>query len=352
MITERQGLQEWAVRARAQKPERTALDLEADSLHRYRERLCLIQYADESGTEIIDPLASDDMQPFIDWLVGARVWMHGADYDISLLRRTFGKLPAMVLDTQVAARLLGYEQFGLAALIGHFFGIQLSKGNQKADWGKRPIPEAMQVYALGDVKYMLKLADCLVSELRTLDRYNWFAESCEYYIEQARQRENTHTAEPWRIRGSGTLTRRGLAALRALWYWRDNEAREADKPAFMVCSNEELLRRSVVLQGFGEPPPPRGNRKRITRYKAAVRHFRLLDEYEYPLKRIPGVRKQVDAGYEHRLEHWLNKRDSIALQLGIDACLIASRAQAESIAGDEAAGLGALMHWQRELLLS
>ncbi len=352
MITDRQGLQKWADRARAQKPERTALDLEADSLHRYGELLCLIQYADESGVEIIDPLTVDDLRPFRDWLVGARVWMHGADYDIYLLLRTFGTLPAMILDTQIAARLLGFAQFGLAALVERFYGIKLNKSNQKANWGLRPIPQSMQAYAQGDVKYMLDMADRLSEQLKVLGRYDWFLESCEYNTEQVRRRMNSDHTEPWRIRGSGSLGRRGLAALRELWHWRDSEAREADKPAFMVCSNEELLRRSAVLQDFGVLPPPRGSRRRISRYRAAERRFRLLDEYEYPLRRHRAEQKHLGVKYEQSLEHWLGRRDALAARLGIDAGLIATRAQAELIAEDEASGLAALMRWQRELLLS
>ena len=107
MITDGEALKVWAVRANAQPPGRVVLDLEADSLHCYRERLCLIQYADEQGDEIIDPLLIEEMTPFRDWLTGAQVWMHGADYDMSLLLKTFGTLPNLILDTEVAARLLG-----------------------------------------------------------------------------------------------------------------------------------------------------------------------------------------------------------------------------------------------------
>ena len=87
MNTTYQQLAEWHTRASAQPEGRVVMDLEADSLHRYRERLCLIQYADAHGVEIIDPLVIDDMGPFVQWLQGTQVWMHGADYDMQLLQR-------------------------------------------------------------------------------------------------------------------------------------------------------------------------------------------------------------------------------------------------------------------------
>lgn len=121
---------------------RVVLDLEADSLHRYQEKICLIQYADETGSCLIDPLSIEDMGPFYNWLKETEVWMHGADYDMSLFQNAWETLPAMIWDTQTAARLLGFRQFGLAALVEHFHGITLSKSSQKADWARAtPFPD-------------------------------------------------------------------------------------------------------------------------------------------------------------------------------------------------------------------
>ncbi len=350
MISDVTSLLRWAKRAGAQPQRRTVLDLEADSLHRYRERLCLIQYADAEGVEIIDPLAIKDMGPFCDWLRGAEVWMHGADYDMRLLRQAYGMLPVMILDTQIAARLLGHEQFGLAALVEHFYGIKLSKKNQKANWGVRPIPEAMQAYAQEDVAYMLDMAERMVAQLRAMGRYEWFLESCAVSLERGRQRHVADEKEAWRIRGCGRLNRRGLAALRALWRWREAEAARLDRPVFMVCSNQDLLWRCAQLQDFRRPAPPSGNSGRISRYRRAVRSFQLMDEEEYPLLPRRAVPPQTPRGFEKQLERWLARRDALAVALHLDASLIASRAQAEMLAADEGAGLEALMCWQRELL--
>lgn len=350
MITQRDELLEWKRRASAQPAERCVLDLEADSLHRYRERLCLIQYGDADGVEIIDPLAIEDMRPFALWLQSTRVWMHGADYDMNLLQKAYGVLPALILDTQIAARLLGFAQFGLAALVEHFFGITLSKKNQKADWGQRPIPPGMLEYAQGDVAYMLEMADMLVADLKRLGRYEWFLESCENNLQRGRERFEAVQSDVWRIKGSGKLGRRGLAALRTLWRWRAAEAEAWDRPAYMVCSNDDLLHWSTQLQEFRVVAPyPGGGSHRISRFRKAVEHFQLLDEEEYP-KIIKHAHPARSPHFEKNLEQWVARRDSLAKALQIEPSIIASRSHLEALANNEEEGILQLMRWQRRLL--
>ncbi|MCI6981775.1 MAG: hypothetical protein MR894_06165 [Akkermansia muciniphila] len=350
MITDTTSLAEWRARAQRQPKGRTVLDLEADSLHRHREKLCLIQYGDEEGETIIDPLVIEDMRLFTQWLEGAEVWMHGADYDMTLLQRAYGILPAMIWDTQIAARLLGFRQFGLAALVEHYFGVVMSKKNQKADWGRRPMPPDMLEYAQGDVKYMLNMADTMVAALREKGRYEWFTESCEHHLQRGRERFGEAHDEPWRIKGCGKLNRRGLAALRALWTWRDAEAAEWDRPSFMVCGNEHLLRWSQALQEFRPVTPLHSfHAHRAARFNRAVEQFQLLDEDEYP-KRPQREHREVDAHFDERVEALISRRNSVAEKLDLEPSLIASRVQIEAIAADRDTGMAQLMRWQRELL--
>ncbi len=350
MITDIESLAAWKHRAARQPAGRTVLDLEADSLHRHREKLCLIQYADAEGVDIIDPLAIDDMRLFTDWLQESEVWMHGADYDMSLFQHAYGVLPRMILDTQIAARLVGFRQFGLAALVEHYYGIVLSKKNQKADWGRRPIPPAMQEYAQGDVRYMLEMADKLSDELRQKSRYDWFIESCVTNLERGRERFAAGNRDPWRIKGCGKFNRRGLAALRALWTWRDSEAAHWDRPAFMVCSNDDLLRWSLALQEFRVVPlPAHMAAHRAARLRKAIEQFQTLDEEDYP-ERPHREHQEQDAHFDERLDQWSARRNALAEELDLDPSLIASRAQLEAIAADEQRGLEQLMNWQRDLL--
>ncbi|HET7872538.1 MAG TPA: ribonuclease D, partial [Terriglobales bacterium] len=121
-----------------------ALDTEADSLHAYPEKVCLIQVSTASGDRLIDPLAALNLDPFLEALSGHELIMHGADYDLRLLRRHHRFVPKAVFDTMLAARLLGIRKFGLSDLVETCLGVKLEKGPQKANWALRPLTERME----------------------------------------------------------------------------------------------------------------------------------------------------------------------------------------------------------------
>src|SRR6266699_1330240 len=152
--------------------DRVALDTEADSLHSYREKLCLLQIsvsvaANASGHDdfIVDPLAGVDLEPLRRRLEPREIVLHGADYDLRMLRRGLNFTAHRIFDTLIAARLLGIREFSLAALLKRYFGLELPKGSQKANWAKRPLPARMAEYAINDVVYLLPLAEKLEAEL-------------------------------------------------------------------------------------------------------------------------------------------------------------------------------------------
>jgi ribonuclease D len=117
-----------------------AIDTEADSLHRYRESLCLIQFAVRGESILIDPLAIEDLSPLGEYLSEATVWMHGADYDMTMFKRQFGALPAVVYDTQIGARLLGVRRFGLGDLVLKYFGSSCPSRHRKPTGGNARSP--------------------------------------------------------------------------------------------------------------------------------------------------------------------------------------------------------------------
>src|SRR6266478_2999498 len=109
-----------------------AVDTEADSLHAYPEKVCLIQISTLSGDELIDPLARLNLDPLLDALSGHELLMHGADYDLRLLSKHHEFIPSAIFDTMLAARLLGVRQFSLCHLVEIYLGVKLEKGPQKA----------------------------------------------------------------------------------------------------------------------------------------------------------------------------------------------------------------------------
>ncbi len=326
-----------------------AIDTEADSLHRYRESLCLVQFAVRGESVLIDPLAIEDLAPLGDYLSRATVWMHGADYDMTMFKRQFGKLPAIVYDTQIGARLLGARRFGLGDLVKDYFGIELLKTSQKADWGKRPLSPKMIEYALNDVHYLLDMGDMIVTGLRNLGRYDWFEESCTAARQKVLDRDDTKE-EMWRIQGSGKLDRRGLACLRALWNWRDAEAKAWDRPSFMVVTNRQLLEWSHDLaSGKCVNLPHHFRPDRLKRFRSSVAAVEALTEAGWP-ERAAGKRRKRDRDFDRRVDALIHDREQAAAKLDIESSLIAPRAVLESIAADDAKPSDLLLKWQLECL--
>jgi ribonuclease D len=326
-----------------------AIDTEADSLHRYRESLCLIQFADREKCVLIDPLAIDDLSSLASYLSIATVWMHGADYDMTMFKRQFGALPARVYDTQIGARLLGAKRFGLGDLVHLYFGVELSKSSQKADWGKRPLSPKMVEYALNDVFYLLEMGDKIVNALKEKDRYHWFEESCTAAQQRVLLREDTKE-ESWRVQGSGRLERYGLACLKALWHWRDEEAKVWDRRSFMVAPNRQLLEWCIELDANKVfPIPPHYRPDRVKRLRSTLALVQKIPESEWPA-RPSTTRRKRDRDFENRVDALLLAREQAAKRFDIDGSLIAPRAILEAIAAGELEPENALLNWQRECL--
>ena len=332
------------------EPPICAIDTEADSLHRYRESLCLIQFAVRGDSILIDPLAIEDLGPLGSYLAEATVWMHGADYDMTMFKRQFGALPAVVYDTQIGARLLGARRFGLGDLVNQYFGIELSKSSQKADWGKRPLSPKMIEYALNDVDYLLEMGDMIVAKLKDLARYDWFEESCTAARQKVLDRDDSKE-EVWRISGSGKLDRRGLAFLKALWQWRDVEAAAWDRPSFMVAPNREILAWSIDLAAGKRVSLPHHFRPdRMKRFRAALATAEAQTENEWP-DRPPSNRRKRDKDFERKVDDLIKLRENAAGKLDIEGSLIAPRAVLECLAAGDAKPSDLLLKWQLECLV-
>ena len=137
-----------------ERVDRIAVDTEADSLHCYYEKLCLVQLSFGGNDYLIDPLAGFDLAPLAKALAEKEIVLQGADFDLRLLRRSLNFVATRIFDTVIAARLLGIREFSLAALVEKFFGTVLTKGSQKANWAQRPLPGHMAEYAINDTRYL------------------------------------------------------------------------------------------------------------------------------------------------------------------------------------------------------
>tara|TARA_R110002096_G_scaffold24760_8_gene77962 strand:- start:9032 stop:10126 length:1095 start_codon:yes stop_codon:yes gene_type:complete len=332
---------------------RCSVDTEADSLHSYREKLCLIQMSCDNMLAIIDPLRIEQeaLQKLVTfWDEADEVWMHGADFDMTLLQRTFDFVPARILDTQLAARLAGHTRFGLANLIADYFDIHLSKSSQKADWGARPLKDKLLRYAFDDVRYLLPLADKLTEKVKGLSRHDWFTEWCHVSRDNVLARKERSPDEIWRIPGWGKLDRSGLVFLRELWFWRDEESQSRDCPPFRVMSNQSLLDFSERSARGDNLRGAKGlNASQAKRFRAAIEKARQVPKDEWPVKRIRkgGRREEFNADeYERLRAH----RDAKAAELNLEPTIIATRGILETMANYPEKQDEMLMKWQRGIL--
>ncbi len=221
---------------------RVAVDTEADSLHHYFEKVCLIQLSFSGANFIIDPLAGFSLSEFFDVLAQKELIFHAADYDLRILKKSFGFRPqAPVSDTMIAAQVLGYEKIGLAALAEKFLGVIMPKSGQKADWSIRPLPERLLTYASDDTKFLETLEGALMKNLQALKRSAWHRECCERVVRTSGLPDKKDDKDPWRVKGSSRMSPQELVYLRELWKWRDDEARKKDYPPFYILKNEDLI---------------------------------------------------------------------------------------------------------------
>lgn len=341
--------------------DRIALDTEADSLHVYREKLCLIQIALPDGAqELVDPLPGNEfLAPLYSALRGKTIILHGADYDLRLLRRAGGFVADAVFDTMIAARLVGKKEFGYAPLVKQEFGVELAKGSQKADWGRRPLSATMIAYAHNDTRYLIALAEKLEARLQELGRAGWFAQSCARAMNQAAVVKERDDEDAWRITGSGALRGKAAATLRELWRWRDAEASAVDRPAFHVLRNEELINIArQIAEGGAAPHFKHLHGSRLRRFQEAIERAEQMPAGEWP-GRAPARNDRRGSGsgirltpeMERRVEELRAVRDRAAGELDLEPSLIASRGTLEAVvARPDTAPADLLLPWQRGLL--
>ncbi|HEX9014292.1 MAG TPA: ribonuclease D, partial [Anaerolineaceae bacterium] len=225
-----------------------SVDTESNSLHAYREQVCLIQFSTTHEDYLVDPLALKDLSPLGQVFANPKIEkiFHAAEYDLICLRRDFQFKFASLFDTMMAGRILGRTAVGLGSMLEEEFGLQLDKRFQRANWAQRPLPPALLAYARLDTHYLLQLRNLLYDQLAAADRLQLAEEDFE---RMARQFSNGHVPEAetervesvWRISGVQDLTPQQVAVLRELVHFRDRQAQAANLPPFKILSNQVLF---------------------------------------------------------------------------------------------------------------
>jgi ribonuclease D len=219
------------------------VDTESDSFHHYQEKVCLIQLSDLEQDYIIDPLKVEDMSSLGQIMAdpGIVKILHGADYDVVCLKRDFGYEFANLFDTMISAMFLGMPKIGLADLIDHYFGVYIDKKYQRHDWARRPLLDEHLEYARGDTHWLAALRELLTRRLEKEDRLAAVLEECTILQGREWQGRGDQDAAFLRMKGLGTLEQSTLRVLRALWEYRDGQARRLDRPSFKVLPDHFLI---------------------------------------------------------------------------------------------------------------
>jgi ribonuclease D len=311
---------------------RLAVDTESNSLHAYRERVCLIQFSTPATDYLLDPLALPDLSPLTPIFANPKIEkvFHAIEYDIICLKRDFGFEVANIFDTMQATRILGEKQVGLDAILAAKLGIVINKKYQKADWADRPLSPEMLNYARLDTHYLLPLRDILQAELAATGRWDLAREE---FVRMAKLNGNDRIEVPaWqRVAGSHKLDGRQLAILKELCDWRDQAARKLARPAFKVVDDKRL----VAIALLTNPKYTDGYKEILTDYQRRRFGTEILRALKRGLESPPLSRprparpKQVYLNRANALSQW---RKQAARKLHVESDIVLPRAWMQAIA--------------------
>ena len=316
------------VRALALDPV-VAVDTESNSLHAYRERVCLIQFSTLAADYIVDPIRLPDLRslaPFFANPDQEKVF-HAAENDLVCLRRDHRFEFANIFDTMSAARTLGWPQVGLAAILDTHFGVKMNKKYQRADWKRRPLTPEQLDYARLDTHYLIALRD---RQLQELTESGHWPEAHEEFVRLARLRDDPDSASPnppsfWRVKGARDLAPAQAAILEALFAYREQQAERMDRPPFKVMGEATLMelarrapRRAEDLQHLPGITP-----EQIRRHAHGVLHA-VQQGLHAPAQRAPQPSRESDDVRDRydRLHTWRKER---ARARGVESDVILPR---------------------------
>lgn len=315
-----------------------AVDLEADSMYHYIEKVCLIQIASKKTNAVIDPIKIKDLS-LINRLFSSRKIKkicHGADYDIRSLYRDFKIKVNNLFDTETACRFIGIKETGLDAVLKRYFNVDINKKYQKKNWSKRPLPKEMIDYAARDVIYLLPLGEILTKELVKMKRLSWVLEECNY-LSKVRPVLSNDAPLFLKFKGAGRLESRSLAVLEALLQFRKRIAERNDVPLFKIIGNSTLMKitaaKPVALRQLEELEAL--SKKQLKMYGndliEVIAIALDIPENElpvYPRKKAPVISSRV-AKRVWTLKRW---RDKKAQDLKLDPGLICNNTLISTIA--------------------
>jgi ribonuclease D len=312
---------------------RVAVDTESNSLHAYREQVCLIQFSTVQKDYVIDPLALDDLSSLAPIFSNPKIEkiFHAAEYDLICLRRDFGFQISHLFDTMHAARVLGYPFVGLDNLLAEKFQFEMDKRHQKADWAVRPLSSAQLDYARLDTHFLFDLRDALEAELKEKNRLQIaredFGRAC--HVDLPKEKLNGTSWKRFSVRKD--ISPRELTILSELCISRDQIAERMNRPVFKVVSDVLLIdiarnlpEKDVDLAGLGLSP------KQIRLWGSEILEA-IKRGIVAPLVEREQAKRPSDATIK-RLEKLKNWRKKVAQELSVESDIILPKTYLNALA--------------------
>ena len=301
---------------------RIAVDTESNSLHAYRERVCLIQFSTPETDYLVDPLSLDRLDILGPIFADPKIEkiFHAAEYDLICLRRDYGFKFANLFDTMQAGRILGSKQAGLDRLIEEKFNIKVNKRYQKADWGARPLSRDLMLYARLDTHFLLPLRDLLKTELE--EKGFWPLAQEDFWMACHANGSRPKSESPtWaRFANRRDLTLRDLTVLNELLALREQLAARLDRPPFKVLEDDRLVE-------IAKTKPTTVTELEVELTSRQIQNWGLLileaiqRGTQGPLvKRIPPER--ANEAFVKRLEKLKNWRKKIAAEMDVESDVV------------------------------
>ncbi|MFQ5576681.1 MAG: ribonuclease D [Anaerolineae bacterium] len=322
-----------------------AVDTESNSLYSYFETVCLVQLSTLDADYIIDPLAVD-ISPLGSVFASAAVEkiFHAAEYDVMSLKRDYGFQFARLFDTMLAAKILGWPQCGLGNVLKTHFRVKVNKKFQQYNWGRRPLVKEALQYARLDTHYLARLRTRQLQELQTQGRVDEARAAFDRICSAKTAPKLFNPGDFRRIKGAKTLAPAQQAALQALFVFRDERARHANRPPFKVVQD------SVLIQLVQHPPRSVAELKQVKGINSAVadRHGRKilsLLRATHPAPAPPERRARshrFDEAALLRDAHLRSWRNELAHHRGVEPAVILSNGVLRAIARANPAGLSQL----------
>jgi len=360
-----------------------AVDIEADSLHHYFPKVCLVQISTDHYTFVIDPLAIQTMDVLQPLFTTDRIKkiFHGADYDLRSIFRDFAIKVNNVFDTMVASQFIGEKEVGLAAVLKKRFGIHLIKKYQRANWSKRPLSQDMLLYAAHDTAHLITLYRELELQLKSKGRLSWVIEEgkllslqCAMDVKansafrpadgqtcSSSPRQLRETPLFKRFKGAGKMTQRDLAILEGLLVFREGKAMQQDRPPFKLFGNQVIneLVKTKPTEYSALMKTPRLPADFMRRYAkgvlGAIKSGLAMSEDCLPsYPRTPRAPRNPEK--QARLKRLKNWRDKKARELEMESGLVCNNLLLDALAEgnpkdtDGLKAMPGMKIWQRETL--